>query len=351
MSALPPAKRLVVALALITVVACGGSALDTAPSPSPAPAPEPTPSPVPVPAPSPPPALVTLRGTVTDESGAPMANAFVAIMIRPTTAHPATYTDANGRYALDGLDPGLKTVEARQWRYQTADREVNVDGVTSVNFAMQLLPQVTFGGVVSDADSGVPIPGATVTFFDSPGARDNAGLSTVSDSAGRYRFEKVYTANSNLSATARGYQEWRSGLHVFGDTVLDFQLRRVQSPQTFTGTVGGPPASWTCVTKVPASAGRGAPPVDAPCADFPFTMRRTGDATASLTVDHVSGEVWLQLLAANGQPIQTASTYNNPNDRADLNMSYLGAAAYTLRVVRPWSGEPVKFTVSLTKHD
>jgi len=37
---------------------------------------------------------------------------------------------------------------------------------------MQLLPQVTFSGIVSDADSGAPIPGAVVTFLDSPGARD-----------------------------------------------------------------------------------------------------------------------------------------------------------------------------------
>jgi hypothetical protein len=295
-----------------------------------------------------------VRGTVVDEKGAPMPNAFVAIMRSPTSAGPNTYSDANGAYAIGGVDPGLKVVEARQWRYQTVDREVDVDGVTPVNFAMQLLPQVTFSGIVSDADSGAPIPGATVTFLDTAGARDNAGLSTVSDSGGRYRFEKVYTANSNLSATARGFQEWRTGLHVYGDTVLNFQLRALGQPQTFTGTVGGPPASWTCVTKVPASVGRGAPPVDAPCADFPFTMRRTGDATASLTVDHVSGEVWLQLLAANGQPIQTASTYNNPNDRADLKMSYLGAGSYILRVVRPWSifaEPPVKFTVSLTKHD
>ena len=158
-----------------------------------------------------------------------MVNAFVAVMRSPTSALLVTYTDASGAYAIDGGGAGVKNVEARQWRYATITRDVNVDGVTRVNFAMQLLPQVTFSGIVSDADGGAPIPGATVTFLDTAGARDNAGLSTVSDSAGRYRFEKVYTANSNLSATARGYQERRTGLHVFGDTVLNFQLRRVQT--------------------------------------------------------------------------------------------------------------------------
>jgi len=297
-SALPTAKRVAAALALLAVAACGGSAPDTAPSPSPAPAPQPAPSPVPVPAPAPPQALVTLRGVVRDEKGAPMPDAFVAIARTPTSFSPVTSTDANGAFAIGGIEPGLKVVEARQWRYQTIDREVYIDGVTSVNFAMQLLPQVTFSGIVSDADSGAPIPGASITFLDSPGARDNAGLSAVSDSAGRYRFEKVYTANSNFSVSASGYQEWRSGMHVFGDTVLDFQLRRVQPPQTFTGTVGGPPGASTCTTKV--TIGRGEL-VDAPCRDVLFTTRRTGSADVTLTWTG-SATMRLQLLSSRGFP-------------------------------------------------
>ena len=332
MSVTPPAKRVAAALALL-VVACGGSAPDTAPSPSPAPTPAPIPSPVPAPAPAPPPALVTLRGMVIDEQGAPMPNAFVAIMRNPNAAGPSTYSDANGTFAIGGIDPGLKTVEARQWRYQTVDREVNVDGVTSVSFAMQLLPQVTFTGVVSDADSGALIPGAVITFLDSPGARDNAGLSAVSDSAGRYRFEKVYTANSNLSATAHGYQEWRSGLHVFGDTVLDFQLRRVQSPQTFTGTIGGPPETWTCTTKV--TIGRGVLG-DAPCKDLPFTTRRTGSADLTLTWTG-SATMQLQLLSSRGFPEGPPPTSGTGN-RIDLQASYLAAGDHVIRVINAQPG-------------
>jgi len=275
-----------------------------------------------------------------------MPNAFVAIMRSPTSAGPNTYSDANGAYAIGGVESGLKIVEVRQWRYQTVDREVNVDGATPVNFAMQLLPQVTFSGVVSDADSGAPIPGATVTFLDSPGARDNAGLTAVSDSTGRYRFEKVYTANSNFSVSAGGYQEWRNGLHVFGDTVLDFQLRRVQPPQTFTGTIGGPPETWTCTTKVPVGRGQ---LVDAPCKDFPFTTRRTGSADVTLTWTG-SATMQLQLLSSRGNP--EGSPTPGTGNRIDLRASYLPGGDHLIRVTNALPGfPPTSFTVILSYRD
>jgi len=43
---------------------------------------------------------------------------------------------------------------------------------------------------------------------------------------GEYRFDDAYEANSNLSATAAGHGESRSGLRITGPTVLNFQLRR-----------------------------------------------------------------------------------------------------------------------------
>ena len=345
MSALPTAKRVAAALALLAIAACGGSAPDTAPSPSPAPAPQPAPSPVP--APAPPQALVTLRGIVRDEKGAPMPDAFVAIARTPTSFSPVTYTDANGAFAIGGIEPGLKVVEARQWRYQTIDREVYIDGVTPVNFSMQLLPQVTFSGIVSDADSGAPIPGAVVTFLDSPGARDNAGLTAVSDGAGRYRFEKVYTANSNFSVSAGGYQEWRNGMHVFGDTVLDFQLRRLQPPQTLTGTVGGPPETWTCTTKVPIGKGLLG---DAPCRDFPFTTRRTGSADMTLTWTG-SATMQLQLLSSRGVP-EGPPPPPGAGNRIDLQASSLAAGDHVIRVINAQPGfPPTSFTVTLSYRD
>jgi len=331
---IPPAKRVAAALALLLIVACGGSPPDTAPSPSPAPAPQPAPSPVPVPAPAPPQALVTLRGIVRDEKGAPMPDAFVAIARSPTSFGPVTYTDANGAFAIGGIEPGLKVVEARQWRYQTIDREVYIDGVTPVNFSMQLLPQVTFSGVVSDADSGAPVPGAVVRFLDSPGARDNAGLTAVSDSTGRYRFEKVYTANSNFSVSAGGYQEWRNGLHVFGDTVLDFQLRRVQPPQTFTGSVGGSTSTQ----------------------DFPFTMRRVGSADVTLTWQPPAASaprLQVQIVPLSGPLTPAPAAPVASANRLDVSFPYVWAGQYALRVVNPAgsAGAPTPFSMTFTQRD
>ena len=49
----------------------------------------------------------------------------------------------------------------------------------------------------------------------------------MTNSQGEYRFDDVYTANSNLRVTAPGYGETRSGLRITGPTVLNFQLRRL----------------------------------------------------------------------------------------------------------------------------
>ena len=275
-----------------------------------------------------------------------MPDAFVAIMRSPTSVGPSTYTDAKGTYAIGGIEPGLKTVQARQWRYQTVNREVNVDGVTSVNFAMQLLPQVVFTGVVSDADNGRPIPGATIIFLDTPGARDNAGLTTTTTSEGRYRFDKVFTANSNLSVTADGYQEWRDGFHIYGETTMNFQLRPIAPPQTFTGTIGGPPETWTCTTKVPS--GRGGL-IDGPCRDLPFTMRRAGSADVTLTWTG-SSALQLQLIPARGYPGGTATP--NGSNRLDLTASYLPAGDHVIRVINQTLNFPVtSFTIRLSRRD
>ena len=67
-----------------------------------------------------------------------------------------------------------------------------------------------------------------MTFLLTPGSTDNAGRSTTTNSLGEYRFEDVYTSNSNLQVTAPGYGETRTGLHVSGPTLLNFQLRRIQ---------------------------------------------------------------------------------------------------------------------------
>lgn len=77
---------------------------------------------------------------------------------------------------------------------------------------------VSLSGTVSGPAG--PIAGAVIRFLDGP----NAGRSTTTTAAGDYRVTDLTAGNANLSATAGGYLEARSGLTITGAATLHFQL-------------------------------------------------------------------------------------------------------------------------------
>jgi len=221
------ARGLACAVLLCAIGACGGDTPGATPSPAvPSPA---TPAPVvPPPAPAPLPAApAPLTGRVTTEAGVPLANARVAIRPNPNSWFPSVSTNQAGEYRFENLTPGNTLVWAEALRFQPIERPVVVDGVNRLDFALGPLPQVSMSGLVQDADTLAPIARATVTFLASPGSFANDGTSTMSGADGRYRCDRVYTANSNIGITAPGYQEWCTGFHIDGETTRNFQLRRI----------------------------------------------------------------------------------------------------------------------------
>jgi hypothetical protein len=116
---------------------------------------------------------------------------------------------------------------------------IMVDGLTSVSFVLQPLPKVTLSGIVADIDTGAPIPGATVVVLSdiTTTVPDDWGRSVTTDSSGRYVFDNMTTGNANLSATASGYQERRDGVNTSVRNALNFGLRRLPAPETFTGQI------------------------------------------------------------------------------------------------------------------
>lgn len=201
--------RVATAAALMcSLAACrGGDSTTTATSPSPS-------------------ATVPLTGVVTSSAGGPIAGARVSIQPSANTLDPSVFTDSAGVYRFDKLIPGDTMVHAEAMRFDQAFGQVKVDGSNRLNFVLRPTLQTTLQGVVQDADTGAPIANATVTFMLTAGATDNAGRTTTTNAQGQYRFDDVYAANSNLSATAEGYGEARSGLRITGPASLNFQLKR-----------------------------------------------------------------------------------------------------------------------------
>ena len=186
-------------------------------------------------------------------------------------------------------------------------------------------------GTVSDADTGGPIPGASVLFIDaSDVVRANAGFTTMTDSNGAYRFDNVTLGNARLSASAIGYGERRSDLINIGSGFLNWQLRRIQVPITFTGRFGGP---WTCETS----------PAPVPCMMFPFSMRRSGEVDLTLTW---AAGVDLALQIAGGLVYGVPGAEGNAGT-LHLNADLGTSGDYAVYVIDGRGGGPIAFTVTL----
>ena len=140
-----------------------------------------------------------LSGTVTS-SGAPLADASVALVNHGTGAHAQTTTDAAGGYQI-GLAPGRydATVTAFGCAPATAFGLLVVTGtVTTRDFALAALPTGTLAGTVLQAGAGTPIA-ATIEVVGTP------AQATASASTGHYSLP-LPVGTYDLRVTAWGYR-------------------------------------------------------------------------------------------------------------------------------------------------
>ena len=142
-------------------------------------------------------------------------------------------TGSNGAFALNSVPAGSITLVASAPGFQAASETVTVTAGTTTT-----APPLTLGsnagsvtGKVTDAASGNPISGATVTF---------GGGSTTTASDGTYSFTNLPTGALQLVASATGFQSVTQNVTVTGgsSTTAKFSLPTVsQSPGTVTGVV------------------------------------------------------------------------------------------------------------------
>ncbi len=83
-----------------------------------------------------------IRGVVTDQSGALVANATVTITNDGTNIAQTTHTDEHGQYFLSGLRPSVYTIKAQGAGFRIAEKTnvvLEVDQKTSVDFVLHPL--------------------------------------------------------------------------------------------------------------------------------------------------------------------------------------------------------------------
>ena len=83
-----------------------------------------------------------VRGTLTDQSGAVVANATVTITNDGTNIAQTTHTDDHGEYFFTGLRPAVYVLKAQAQGFRAAEKTnvvLQVDQQTSVNFLLHPL--------------------------------------------------------------------------------------------------------------------------------------------------------------------------------------------------------------------
>lgn len=168
-----------------------------------------------------------IRGTVTDAlSGLSIAGASV------TAGGIIAATDASGNYNIS-IAPGayIVTVSASGYASSSTASDVVVvsGGTASVNFILQPLPAGVVNsiirGTVTNASSGIPVAGASVTA---------GSITATADANGNYNIN-IVSGTYTLTVSASGYSSNRDTITVTSGAtgILNFALQpgRIANPQ------------------------------------------------------------------------------------------------------------------------
>ncbi|MCY1082506.1 carboxypeptidase-like regulatory domain-containing protein [Archangium lansingense] len=149
---------------------------------------------------------IELRGIVRDEAGRPILNAEVTVEQQEGeffTYSTSAETDAEGRYVLDALEPGIYQLAVDAEGHLTSERQT-LEVLKGTGHADFVLPRATLlEGVLVDAE-GEPVPGETVN-LTSPDLEE--AFSTMSKEGGRFSFDLSHPGPYHLQLPGGSIQE------------------------------------------------------------------------------------------------------------------------------------------------
>lgn len=172
---------------------------------------------------------VEVRGTVSDLTGGPIANA------RVTSGAPIVVaeTDAKGAFSM-WVSKGLQSLDASADGYADGNEYLYAPGKVEI----LLTPESSLSGTVVDAKTGAPVAGARVTLGDW-----SEGEATFSDDEGKFRIDRITPGRQTAVAkTDRGFGRAEGstlvglGQHVDGVVVKLFPAARLEAHIVIAGS-------------------------------------------------------------------------------------------------------------------
>jgi choice-of-anchor B domain-containing protein len=146
-------------------------------------------------------------------------------------------TDATGHYTLQDVE-GTYDVSVSAFGYQTTTVPATfvVGTPTTLNIALDLLPSGSVSGVVTDAGTSLPVPGAEVALLATP-------LVAATDGNGEYVHDPVPAGSYTVRVRAFGYATTEAQVDVAAGqgSTLDFPL----TPALVATSFEVPDLGWT----------------------------------------------------------------------------------------------------------
>jgi protocatechuate 3,4-dioxygenase beta subunit len=154
-----------------------------------------------------------VEGRVLSPSGQPLAGAEVGV-VQPSHGFGfgfgAATTDGDGRYRLEGVAPGTRSVQAEHKSYRRAIKELDVRlGENTLD--LRLEGGVEVSGRVVD-EGGQPVPSARVSLREGWSSWNRPSATSAAD--GSFTLDGVADGTYRLAAEKEGFASSRDGVEV-----------------------------------------------------------------------------------------------------------------------------------------
>ncbi|MFS0766942.1 carboxypeptidase regulatory-like domain-containing protein [Peribacillus phoenicis] len=177
-----------------------------------------------------------VQGQLTDEAGAGIPGALVQLFDLQGALVRRVQTDVNGNYLITGFTAGSYILSVIQQNFQsaTAGFAVQPGQSTEVNFTLLASPG-SISGVVRDAVTTQPVPGAVVQLYPSQSLVPIAFA--VTDQQGSYTFNGLEPGSYLVTAAEFNYSSASAGATVVSNQQTQAALFLQPNPASLSGIV------------------------------------------------------------------------------------------------------------------